>query len=77
MSNHWTFCLDVLSEFLSNLLFVVKGENTGIIVKQCMVIQGWTFPSMGFEFENRVDILNVDFGSVSILDSGDGAGQRL
>lgn len=42
-----------------------------------MVIQGWTFPSMRFEFENRVDILNVDFGSVSILDSGDGAGQRL
>lgn len=42
-----------------------------------MAIQGWTFPTVGFEYENRVDILNVGFGSVSILDSGDGAGQRL
>lgn len=52
-------------------------QNTGIVEKQCMVIRGWTFPSMRFKFENCVDILNVDFGSVSILDSGDVAGQRL
>lgn len=32
---------------------------------------------MRFKFENCVDELNGDFGSVSILDSGDGAGQRL
>lgn len=48
-----------------------------MVAKQCMVIQGWTFPSMWFKCENCVDRLNVDFGSVSILDSGDGAGQRL
>lgn len=52
------------------LFFVVNS------VKQCMVIPGWTFPSMRFQFENCVDVLNVDFGSVISWTVGMG-GQRL
>lgn len=46
-----------------------------MVLKQCMKIRGWIFPLM--EFENRVNIVNADFGSEGVLDSGDGAGQGL
>lgn len=52
-------------------------QNTGTVLKQCMIMQRWIFPFMWFDSENCLNILNVDFGSASILDSGDGAGQGL
>lgn len=43
-----------------------------MVLMQCLIMQGWIFPFMGFE--NCDDILNVDFESVGILDSGKGQG---
>lgn len=42
---------------------------TVVVLKQCMIMQGWIFPFMGFE---PVLILNGDLGSVSILSVGMG-----
>lgn len=49
-------------------------QITVVVLKQCIIMQGWIFPFRGFE---PVLILNGDFGSVSILGCGDGAGQGL
>lgn len=51
--------------------------NTDIVLEQCIIMQGWIFPFKGSDFENCVDILNEDFGSVDILVNRVGAGQGL
>lgn len=56
-------------------LFRERGPNTVILLKQCVIKQGWIFPLVGFA--EVLNLLRVDFGSAIILDSGDGAGQGL
>lgn len=56
------------------VLVVKPRQNTGTVLKHLMCLRTkWIFPLVGSGFENCGYILSVEFGSVSVLDSGDGA----